>query len=142
LEFPQFTETSVILTAADGRIFFVISKNGVSRVGTTERVGGDPDTVMPTEEEINYLVSELNNYFPAGGFTAADATGMDAGIRPLAKPRFAKSAHEISREHKFVTTPDGVIHVLGVKLTDHRRAAQELLDKLTKTKCRTHQTRL
>lgn len=142
LNFAQFTEVSVILTAEDGRLFFVISKDGISRVGTTERIDTKPDTVVPSEEEINYLLSELNNFFPAAGFSHEDILSMDAGIRPLAKPLFSQDPHDISREHKFVTTRDGVIHVLGVKLTDHRRAAKALLDKLTKIKCRTHQTRL
>ncbi|MFZ5802715.1 MAG: glycerol-3-phosphate dehydrogenase, partial [Candidatus Omnitrophota bacterium] len=54
------------------------------------------------------------------------------GIRPLARPGSAQAVHSISREHKLLIGPTGVFHVLGVKLTDHRRAAEEIVAKLAR----------
>ena len=59
----------------------------------------------------------------------------DAGIRPLAASE--KNPHETSREHRFELSKKGAWHVLGVKLTDHRRAAEEMVDRLSDVKSRT-----
>ena len=130
LNFKRFTEASVILEARDRRLLFVISSDDRSRVGTTEREYADPDSVEPKPAEIAYLLDALNYYFPDKKFTAADIVSMDAAVRPLARPRHATSATNASREHEIRVGPTGVIHVLGVKLTDHRRAAEELVDSL------------
>lgn len=143
IELPKFTEHAVILEAPDHRIFFVIPRGERSRVGTTERECSDPDTVRATDEEIEYLCGAVREYFPKAAAARERVLSSDAGIRPLARPPRARSAHEISREHEFRTGQDGVVHVLGVKLTDHRRAAQELLDRLFPgTVCRTARERL
>ncbi len=138
LELKQFLHTSVILQAEDERLFFVICHGGHCRVGTTERMHKDPDHLDATEEEIAYLLRQVSRYFPSMNFTKADVLGTDAGIRPLARQRKSKSAHEISREHEIKISPSGVIHVLGVKLTDHRRAAEEVVNLLTPNKSLTH----
>ena len=145
----RFTDYSVILRAQDNRIFFVINLGPHSRVGTTERVHKDPDTVRPLDEEVEYLLCELERYFPNVRLSSEDILSKDAGIRPLAKPQKAQTPHDISREHEIRVGPTGVIHVLGVKLTDHRRAAKEVIDQLIpelkrfnpviKTKTLTHQ---
>ncbi len=132
VEIPPFTNYSAILQAEDKRIFFVINRKNCARIGTTERLEPNPDEVKATQEEIGYLLSSVKKFFPEAKLTQSEILSTDAGIRPLAKPRHTVSAHEISREHEFVFDPDGAVHVLGVKLTDHRRAANELLKVLKK----------
>lgn len=130
LEFKCFLPHSVILQAEDNRVFFVINVGDVSRVGTTERPCEDPDRVRATPEETSYLLKELAHYFPGLKFTETDILSRDAGIRPLAKPRRNLSPNAVSREHEVRVGPTGVVHVLGVKLTDHRRAAEKITDAL------------
>ncbi len=127
VEIPKFTHYSVILQAEDHRIFFVINRGSRARIGTTERVETNPDEVKPTDEEIRYLLSSVKTFFPGALLNQSRILSVDAGIRPLARPKRASSAHEISREHEFVKDPAGAVHALGIKLTDHRRAAVELL---------------
>jgi glycerol-3-phosphate dehydrogenase len=65
--------------------------------------------------------------------TKEDILHADAGVRPLVRP--AKSlldASYVSREHAIIQTEDGVYHIPGVKLTDHRRSAAEVVDRLVK----------
>lgn len=126
----KFTDYSVILRAQDKRVFFVINTGGYSRVGTTERIHTDPDTLETREEEVEYLLCALERYFPGLHFESKDIIAKDSGIRPLAKPRDSQIPHAISREHEIRIGPTGVIHVLGVKLTDHRRAAEEVVDRI------------
>lgn len=132
VELPLFSNYSVILQAEDKRIFFVINRMTSARIGTTERLETNPDHVSPTHEEIRYLLSAVKNFFPSAPLSPSQIISTDAGIRPLVKPKRSVSANEISREHEFVFDSDGAVHVLGVKLTDHRRAAAELLDKLSR----------
>jgi glycerol-3-phosphate dehydrogenase len=149
IEVKKFTDYSVILRAQDERFFFVINVGPHSRIGTTERIHKDPDTVTPSDEEVEYLLCELERYFPNVKLTFEDILSKDAGIRPLARPKKTQTPHDISREHEIRIGPTGVIHVLGVKLTDHRRAAKEVIDQLipelkrfnphVKTKTLTHQ---
>ena len=128
LTLKKFLPHSVILEALDHRIFFVINIGDKARVGTTERFHENPDNVEPTEDEITYLLKNLRRYFPKMTFDPKDILSKDAGVRPLVKPKFEKSHHEISREHEIRQDALGVFHVLGVKLTDHRRAAKEAVD--------------
>lgn len=138
----RFVKHSVILQANDKRLFFVINRGDFSRVGTTERIHENPDHVEPTLEEEDYLMEALRRYFPARSFRREDILGRDAGIRPLARPKEALSPHDISREHEIRIGPTGVIHVIGVKLTDHRRAAKQVVDHLSFKKTRTHRVPL
>ena len=142
VELKKFIGTSVILQAEDKRLFFVICNESRCRVGTTERMHNDPDFLEATDEEIDYLLRQVNRYFPSLNISRADVLGTDAGIRPLACQKKSKNPYEISREHEIRISPSGAIHVLGVKLTDHRRAAEEVIDLLTPNKSLTHAVRL
>ncbi len=138
LTLPRFTDYSIILQAHDGRIFFVINENHEARIGTTERLHGDPDRVFAEESDIQYLLNSLTYYFPSQNLKRDSILGMDAGIRPLARPKNAVSVHHISREHQILQSPSGVLHVAGVKLTDHRRAAEEVVNRVEKMLPKNH----
>lgn len=127
---PAFTEQSMVLQAHDKRILFVLSVEGKVRVGTTERPDDNPDQINATNEEIDYLLQSLRHYFPGYPFHRNEILSSDAGIRPLAKPSRTLSANAISREHVIYENPAGVFHIAGVKLTDHRRAAEDLVNRL------------
>ncbi len=127
----KFIPNSVLLEAEDARIFFVINRGETCRIGTTERLAPiSPDKVKPTEDEIEYLLRSAERYFPEHSFSRKDVLEADAGVRPLASPDRNRGLHEISREHEIRVSSSGVIHMLGVKLTDHRRAAEEVLDRV------------
>lgn len=140
----RFTDYSVILRAEDRRVFFIMNINDHARIGTTERIAHNPDTVQATDEEVEYLLAALERYFPSMKVRLEDIVAKDAGIRPLAKLERSFMPHSISREHQIYKGPTGVFHVLGVKLTDHRRAAEDVVDCLMKKlglskPCLTHQ---
>jgi len=131
IETKPFCRHSTILQAADGRLFFVINREKTARIGTTERIEKNPDRVAVTQEEITYLLNGVRSFFPQTAPRTEDIISVDAGIRPLAKPKRSASLSQISREHEFVRDEMGCVHILGVKLTDYRRAAQELIKKLS-----------
>ena len=132
LNFRKFLNSSVILQAKDKRVFFVINRGDYSRLGTTERMVSNPEDLQVTEAEIDYLLGEVNRYFPSVHLTRQNIIYQDAGIRPLVNPKKAVHEHSISREHAIQKSPQGIYHLIGVKLTDHRRAAQQLLNLIIK----------
>ncbi len=136
-----FLPASVILQADDGRIFFVINTGGAARVGTTERECREPENIAPTEDEIDYLLKGLKRYFPGKDFLRKDILSQDAGIRPLALEPDSRDPHAVSREHALRQGPTGAFHLVGVKLTDHRRAAEETVDRLGLTRVRSRTSR-
>ncbi|MCB9799646.1 MAG: FAD-dependent oxidoreductase [Candidatus Omnitrophica bacterium] len=125
-----FLKHSMILEAEDGRIFFIINRHGTARIGTTEWIHHDPDTLRTPKEDVSYLLNSIRHYFPGLKVSESSILSKDSGIRPLARPKNAQSPHDISREHEFRTDSEGIVHILGIKLTDHRRAAEEIIDRL------------
>jgi glycerol-3-phosphate dehydrogenase len=138
IEVKPFVPYSMLLQATDGRYFFVIHTGDKARIGTTERLIPNPEGVSCSEEDINYLLDSVKKYFPQANLQKRDILSCDAGVRPLAHPHTGSHAHDVSREHEFRVSGSGVIHVLGVKLTDHRRAAEEVVDRLVPTMLATH----
>jgi glycerol-3-phosphate dehydrogenase len=138
----RLTQTSVLLQAQDSRLLFIISDGEESRIGTTERFNSNPDQVKTTPDEIQYLTQSLLKYFPHMPLGHQDILSTQAGVRPLAFRGHNQNASAISREHEIRVSPSGMINVIGVKLTDHRRAAKEVVDGLTRRKCRTHKVPL
>ena len=130
IEIQRFLPYSVILQAKDGRVFFVINHGEKARVGTTERTCPDPDNVGVPESDVDYLMESLSRYFPTKNFTRQDILSADAGVRPLPASSDASNPNAIPREHEIRIDSEGVFHVIGVKLTDHRRAAEEAVDRL------------
>ncbi len=126
----KFLLSSTLLQAEDSRIFFVINTGETARVGTTEWICREPDAVAVKEGDIDYLLHSLGRYFPDKNFTRKDILSQDAGIRPLAFTANDQNPNEISRNHEIRVGSSGVLHVLGVKLTDHRRAAERVVDKI------------
>jgi glycerol-3-phosphate dehydrogenase len=131
--FPAITHDSFYITAGDGRLIFLLKRNEdglvYTRIGTTERPLKDSEPtegVTPSVPEVSYLKSTVLEFFPQAQVTNETIIKMDAGIRPLVTQR-SKSAFEKSREHEIIRDK-GIYHVLGVKLTDFRRVAHELLE--------------
>jgi glycerol-3-phosphate dehydrogenase len=123
---------SFYITAPDGRLVFILRReeDGLvySRIGTTERPLRDEDPsdgIKPSAAEIQYLKNVVHHYFPDAPLDTANVLHLDEGIRPLQYQDYVR-AFDKSREHSF-KEEGRVMHVVGVKLTDFRRAAGELV---------------
>src|SRR5690606_30104289 len=78
------TEALYVEARADGRPYFIVPWNGRYLIGTTDtRYNDDLDRVFPTEDEIDYLISETNRVLPSAGLTRDDVLYAYAGVRPL-----------------------------------------------------------
>ncbi|MDJ0794461.1 MAG: glycerol-3-phosphate dehydrogenase [Woeseiaceae bacterium] len=132
--------------AADGRPFFIIPWYDQYLIGTTDiRYEEDLDHVRASGPEVDYLLAETNRVFPKAELSRADIHYAYAGVRPLPhKEEGPESA--ITRRHIIKANKDiaeGLISIVGGKLTTYRSLAEQTIDKLAKLqrlrlpKCRT-----
>lgn len=107
----------------DGRPVFVMPWKGNILVGTTETpFSGDPDAVVPTPGEIDYLIETFRSHFPA---RAADLLGSFAGLRVL--PSGSGSHARRPREVMLESARPSLVAVYGGKLTGYRRTAEKVM---------------
>jgi glycerol-3-phosphate dehydrogenase len=137
--------------AADGRPFFIIPWNRQFLIGTTDiRYNDDLDRIRISDAEVDYLISETNRVFPTANLTRESIHYAYAGVRPLPHqekgPESAITRRHIIKVNKHVA--DGLISIVGGKLTTYRHLAEQTVDRVAKLQhlrlpdCRTHETML
>ncbi|MGW4356267.1 glycerol-3-phosphate dehydrogenase/oxidase [Nocardia sp. NPDC004582] len=106
-----------------------------------EAPGPVPDVPHATEGEIDFLLDTVNTVLREP-LRRSDIRGSFAGLRPLLRTGDDSTA-DISREHAVLTSPTGVITVVGGKLTTYRKMAEDAVDaavghaRLSAGPCRT-----
>jgi len=127
-------DRAYILQAADNRVVFAIPFQGdFTLIGTTDRAfAGDPSTVLPTGEEIDYLCGVSNEYFRTE-IGAADVVWAYAGVRSLyddgaRKPQDVGRDYTLVLDERFGEAP--LLTIYGGKITTYRRLAEEALARL------------
>jgi glycerol-3-phosphate dehydrogenase len=94
---------------------------------TDEDAPGDiPDVPLASEEEIDFLLETVSSALRSP-LTRADLLGTFAGLRPLLHTG-GDSTADISRRHAVITASDGLVTIVGGKLTTYRRMAQDALN--------------
>jgi glycerol-3-phosphate dehydrogenase len=127
-------ENAVVLaTEKDNRIIFVIPRNEMIIVGTTDSLfQGDPAEVKVDARDVDYLLAIVHNYFPGAQLTKKDIIGSYAGVRPLIDDQ-AETESKTSREEKVETLPAGITFVAGGKYTTYRHMAEKTVRSALKT---------
>lgn len=119
----------------DGRPYFIIPWNGLYLIGTTDiRFTGDQDRVVASEEEIAYLLTETNLAIPKATLTRDDVLYTFSGLRPLP---YQEEGSEGSITRKHIITDhapqiEGLLSIIGGKLTTYRSLAEETVDHVYK----------
>lgn len=116
-----------LLTAADGRVFFVIPWYGRTLVGTTELQVTDPAQAVPTDEETHYLLEGVRRGLPGLGWTEADVIGRFSGVRML-KAEDSASLAAVTREFEATQPRPGVLMPVGGKYTTARSDSRAIVD--------------
>ncbi|MFD6070449.1 glycerol-3-phosphate dehydrogenase/oxidase [Amycolatopsis lurida] len=106
-----------LLPQPDGRVF----------VGVTDEPTDGPVPRVPSvpESDVDFLLEVASTAFTRP-LTRADVAGSFAGLRPLVEGG-GRSA-DLSRKHAVVTGADGVLTVVGGKLTTYRKMAEDAVD--------------
>ncbi|MGI8760886.1 MAG: glycerol-3-phosphate dehydrogenase/oxidase [Jatrophihabitantaceae bacterium] len=106
------------LPAPEGRVY----------VGLTDEdaPGPVPDVAVASAAEVDFLLSTISSALQRP--LARDSLlGTFSGLRPLLDTGAASTA-DLSRRHAVITSPDGLVTVVGGKLTTYRRMAEDALD--------------
>ncbi|WP_282087030.1 glycerol-3-phosphate dehydrogenase/oxidase [Streptomyces tendae] len=115
----------LVLPQGDGRVYVGL---------TDEPVDGDvPDVPEVPETDVGFLLDVLGSVLEAP-VHREDVVGAFAGLRPLLdttpsdRPGAGPRTADVSRRHAVLTSPEGVITVVGGKLTTYRRMAEDAVD--------------
>lgn len=123
------THAITCLSPIDGRVMFILPWGDLSYVGTTDTdYAGDPAAVRATPEDVTYLLRSANSVFPHARLDEGDVIATWAGVRALLAGDPDLPASSVSREHRIVRGPGGMITVAGGKLTTYRKMAAEVVD--------------
>ena len=122
----------VLPETEDNRILFIVPWESRVIFGTTDTGSGDLDHPIATQEDISYLLKYLNRYLTVH-LSEDDIISTYAGYRPLVKPRNTHhSTARLSRTHAVLESPNGLVTIVGGKLTTYRRMAQDTVDTLSR----------
>jgi glycerol-3-phosphate dehydrogenase len=130
--FPGAPREVLYVEARDNhRPYFIVPWNGLYLIGTTDvRYHGDLDRVVAGEDEIDYLLRETNRVIPAANLARQNILYTYAGVRPLPyQPKGVEGA--ITRRHivhDHAPKIEGLITIIGGKLTTYRNLAKQAVD--------------
>ncbi|MFC8513791.1 glycerol-3-phosphate dehydrogenase/oxidase [Streptomyces sp. NPDC057257] len=124
LHIPVPGETNrfvLVLPQGDGRVYVGLTDEPVE--------GQIPDVPEAPEADIGFLLDVLGSVLDVP-VRREDVVGAFAGLRPLLDTATGEATRtsDISRRHAVLTSSDGVITVVGGKLTTYRRMAQDAVD--------------
>ena len=140
---PTAALTIPIPGALNRFVFAMPEQLGRIYLGLTDEdaPGPIPDVPQPTSEEVSFLLDTVNTALDVA-LEPSDVIGSYAGLRPLIDNGAGATA-DVSREHAVIESANGLVSVIGGKLTEYRYMAQDVLDRaitlrgLTATPCRT-----
>jgi glycerol-3-phosphate dehydrogenase len=126
---PLTSRALVLFSQVDRRLLFAIPRGGLTWIGTTDTdYDGDPADARATRADVAYLLASVRHVFPS--IQTGDVLATTAGVRALVRQPGAESS--VSRMHKVIdggtVGPDGMISVLGGKITGYRAIAEEATD--------------
>ncbi|WP_373807487.1 glycerol-3-phosphate dehydrogenase C-terminal domain-containing protein, partial [Delftia acidovorans] len=113
----------------------------VSYLGTTdEDYAGGLDDVHCTRTELDFLLEGARSALKVD-LSPEDVVGSIAGCRPLVGPPGGKTV-EMKRNHEIHVAADGLVTIVGGKLTTSRHMAEQTVDAVEKllgrrTRCTT-----
>jgi glycerol-3-phosphate dehydrogenase len=119
---------------ADGRVVFAIPyEERFTLVGTTdENFAGDPRDASISDDEVDYLLSLLRQFFVSTP-SREDIVWSFAGVRPLFDADADERDSAVSRDYRLeLNEANGapLLTVLGGKLTTYRRLAEAAMKML------------
>jgi len=123
---------SMYFEVQDGRMIFLIPRDQVTYIGTTDTpYKGDKDALNVDKEDAIYLIEAVNEMFPDVNLDLNDIESSWSGLRPLVYEE-GKSASEISRKDEIFISSTGLVSMAGGKLTGYRMMAKKVVDKIAR----------
>jgi glycerol-3-phosphate dehydrogenase len=128
---------AMLPSPSDGRIVFLIPVGDRVLVGTTDTdYDGPLDRPRAEAADAEYLLGVVNACLPEVRLRREDVLSSYAGLRPLLLEG-SDVPSKVSREHHLFESPSGLMTIMGGKLTTYRLMAKQVVDRLTRRKCKT-----
>jgi glycerol-3-phosphate dehydrogenase len=121
----------LVLPQDDGRVYVGLTDEPVD--------GPVPDVPEAPESDIGFLLDVLGSVLDVP-VRREDVAGAFAGLRPLLdtaprdRPGAGPRTADVSRRHAVLTSSEGVVTVVGGKLTTYRRMAEDAVDAAVATR--------
>jgi len=111
----------LVLPQSDGRVYVGLTDEPVD--------GPVPDVPEVPESDVGFLLDVLGTALDVP-VRRTDVAGAFAGLRPLLDTSGGTGGRtaDISRRHAVLTSADGVVTIVGGKLTTYRRMAEDAVD--------------
>ncbi|RPI44151.1 MAG: glycerol-3-phosphate dehydrogenase/oxidase, partial [Bacteroidetes bacterium] len=123
-------EALMIPRTSDGRVLFAIPWHNRVVIGTTdvEKLEAELEP-RAKEEEVEYILETAGRFMDhAPG--RKDVLSVFTGLRPLAAPAgHGKKTKEISRGHRIMVTPSGLVTLTGGKWTTYRKMGEDVVNE-------------
>jgi glycerol-3-phosphate dehydrogenase len=115
----HFGRYALLLPQTDGRVY----------LGLTDEPVDGPIPAVPDvpESDVDFLLDIASTVLETP-LTRNDILGKFAGLRPLLDGGAGTGSADLSRHHAVLTAPNGVITVVGGKLTTYRKMAADAVD--------------
>lgn len=131
LDFPL---DDAVVMAADKqkRIIFAIPRQEMVIVGTTDTdFKRDPGAVRTDEDDVEYLLKIIEEYFPLAKIDKSKIIASYCGVRPLVDDGHKSSSEsKVSRDHVIVSDKRGFTFLMGGKYTTYRLMCEEAVDEV------------
>lgn len=126
---------TVFLRNRKGQHCLVIPWEGMTLIGPTDTpYSGHPDDLRPLEEDIQPLISLVNELLPGAPLTRDKIRHVPIGIRPLVFSD--RSTYKASRKYEIydhsaeADRVEGLLSVVGGKWTTSRRLGESVMDRV------------
>ncbi|GAD97965.1 glycerol-3-phosphate dehydrogenase [Paecilomyces variotii No. 5] len=117
-------------STSDGRVIFFLPWQGNTIAGTTDQPTDIIPNPLPTEKDINWILSEIRGYLaPDINVRRTDVLAAWAGIRPLVRDPNKTNTEGLVRSHLVSVSPSGLLTCAGGKWTTYRQMAEEAVDE-------------
>jgi glycerol-3-phosphate dehydrogenase len=141
----------MIPKTSDGRVMFGVPWHNRVILGTTD-IPVKEFVLEPKalDEEVDFILETAGRYLEKKP-QRSDVLCVFAGLRPLAAPRHESNGEktkEISRSHKLLVSPSGLVTITGGKWTTYRKMAEDTVNaglkarKIPFRKCRTRDLKI
>jgi|GEM_PF-266991 len=124
-------DNPVVITTKDERVIFVVPHDDLILIGTTEIKSHELNPTI-SKEEVDYLLNNLNEYFPGYKINQDHILGHFSGIRPLIKED-GESLSKTSREHKMYMINKSAYVIAGGKYTTFRTMGREISENIVRS---------
>jgi glycerol-3-phosphate dehydrogenase len=116
----------------NGRTYFILPWKGRMLAGTGHAPWhGAPDRPMPSSEQLQEFLNDLNLAVPKLGLDQTDILHVFAGLLPVERDgSIDLASREVILNHAHRGGPQGLYSVSGVKFTTSRRVAEKTLKRI------------